>query len=307
MVVGGFLAGKVVLDPPARTEPVQTEPEKEYSGEIEETKGLLSKWNTEIGQDGKKLEKQAPHIVKLATKYFGKQMSSMFPEKASDYSYDRLKNRVSLVSGQELDNKLVDISCGMATKVPPDAEAVTDPSNAQINISPSKIARLNPKYRVTQYASGIFLTTLHELMHSSVTRTRHTPPVLLFGHNMPVDIEVGLDGFAINRGLSARYKKECLMSSQSLPPIEELVVEDAAMELASLVGAENQNSRLIYENSKYREKIRSLFGGDYKELLRYQQFSNIEGYLVAVGSKLGGVNRQDQMARAGQHIKNIFK
>lgn len=255
--------------------------DEEYSGEVDQTKALLDKWHLEVGQDGKRLKEYAPRISDLAVAYFSKQMTEMFPDRKEKYDLQVLRNATFIVDEKGFLEAHVKDSCGLIERSPNDAVGFAGLATKSIYINLERLPRIA---KSGEHIRTLFLSVIHELLHVSSDFKQYADPVQTVGFLAPVDIQVGLGVGWLNKLLSEQKKQNCLREGFWI--LEEVVVEDATNELSTRVGVKNVSPETDVYARIYSQKIKSLFHGDFKELLRYQQESDVEGYFRAVGNKL---------------------
>ncbi len=273
--------------------PQEIEP---YSGEIEETKAFLDKWNQEVGADANKLEIFTPAIAHLATAYFSKQMSEMFPERAEQYKKENFASTFRFYSNSAKFDR--ENSCVAEENLA--FPAIADPITGVIHFAPKKFAAVVSDKK--NYVKTMFYVMIHELLHASAPFVRDES-MLSIGDK--------LEQAQFKRGMKAYTHVEtetpsghdCYRSIWGI--VEETVVEHAALELARKVGADSANHSVYAPKvTAYRKWLHESFDDDFVSLLNFQQQTNIDGFFAFVGEKL--VSKNAILDQQGNILNNTF-
>lgn len=267
--------------------------EQNFTGEIEQTKDLIHKWNNEIGLNPDKYFRYAPQISNLAAVYYSRQMTRMFPDLAERYNTDLLKNRFRFYSTNMYEK---------GSKCPEDNDFVspasTDADTKIISISPEKLinsARFKNEITLTH-----FLVSIHELIHSTTKRRSPTGSIIVKDTELLRRIQIAfIGGLKLFEGDPNKPDDKC--GASWWWEVEETVDEHATTDLVSKVGIKNKESRYMpWVNAYQSQVINPLFSGRYQELFKYQQESDIDNFMSTIGGRIIGENApiEEKIARA---------
>lgn len=272
----------------------------EFSGEADETRSYLLKWDNEIQKDSNKLKEHLPQIASLAISYFSRQMIEMFPQRQADYDKKRFENAFIFLNTEDFLNKQKISRCNE----PPDMRILGFADVADdkvVYVNRNLIFDSNP---VSQY----FLTMLHELQHLAPPKKSYSPEINFAGIPEPISYERGLIAFARDNSLSIINGRECVVRYRH--QIEEAVAEHSALELLSRVGFNIRWSSAYDQFVKdYEQKvIIPLYGGDHKELLDYQQQTKPNDFFRSIGRKVMGGPAEEivEIAKGDSFIRGVL-
>lgn len=260
----------------------------EFTGEVEQTRQLLDRWNRNVGSDGRKLEEHMPRIVELAETYFTSQMTQLFPEKAEKYKRENYKP-IRILSESEFikDN----LACG---GVGPIAPASTDPLSNDVTFTAGRIVKnVNAKQDLVK---STFYGMLHELFHRASPRIEGSGGLYTSAFRERVVFRKGLKVYLENV-----QDPECEVTSWE--ELDETVIDHGTAHLAAKVGVSNRESGYRQGVALYQTQIiDQLFGGRFETLLGHHQDSDMDGFLAAVGAKVRPNLPYEHQAGVGSQI-----
>lgn len=254
---------------------------EEPSGEINEVKYYLRQWEDEVGSDKSKLEKKLPQIARLAAAYFSVQMMEMFPERKADYDKENFKDKVIFMDKNSFEEKKRTGSCGVEDPSDTDIWAFVDTAedNQKIYFNKDFNFGLRP-------VPKCFEVILHELTHLSAHKRVYVQPIVSTRVPASISYEQGLTAYVKKDELSTPTEK-CFTLYRS--QAEETVVDHNARKLFSLLGLTFHGGKYEDWVNNYNEQvINRLYGGNYKELLGYQQLTQPTEFFRSIGRKLIG-------------------
>lgn len=241
-------------------------------------KMLIEQWEKEAAKNPGKTSLYTERIVDLAVDVFCDEMG---------YSKESLKSRISILEKSDYVKKLTE--CG--EKFNPNVFTVTDlfENKAYFNKEPGFFIDRPHVYM-------IFMGAIHELFH--LAPERKTVGQNIYRKGL---LEIHKEGSKQDRCSFRNYFIE----------FEETVVQDAAERLVlKTLGFQIKEGRSKYDELVvlYRRHILSFYGGDdvYKELLSFQQKSDLEGFFQSIGIKLGGKNQLEQIGFGKAHLDSVF-
>lgn len=275
--------------------PLQPTPELDYgefTGEVGETSALIKQWTSEIGTDQQKFEQHIPRIAKLATTYFSKQMTEMFPEKSAQYDIRKLSEVLVVADQATFTRKALECN-GQPL---PAATMGFEGHDGKVYLNLQGLWKvLRDKQMTVEIATA---TTIHELTHFTAQKIKHTPPRTIEGASKPVTSQKGLHLFA--------GEKEggdfCSATATYFPQLEEIVVEDSVTDLMQRVGVVNNASQYDQWVENYRKRVLTLPGLSRQQLLERHQSSDVIGFLKIIGKAVAGNRSEREQMLAGTDI-----
>lgn len=251
--------------------------ESEFDGSIEQTKDLLDQWNQQVGKSPDRLISLAPKVARLASTYYVQQMQLIYPDSLEKYDQADLIGKTHIVSSEDYQELTCYDSGEFAGVIPTTGDIYLVPERFVQDVShPGELVK------------SFFTIAVHENIHATAKRRQNLEGMLLVeeSQNFVGKRMSGAHGLRFFYIESIGQKGEiCARSFWSNP--DEMVVEDAMVELVSKLNIIKFESE-FYESmvEKYRLEILPKFGAKGRwDLLKYQQDSDSDGFLFAIGSK----------------------
>ncbi len=264
--------------------------EEEFTGEADQTKAYLKKWEDEVKGLPELPEEYFPKIADLATAFFSRQMG---------YDKERFKNNIVFQNEDEFSTIAYDKSCN---DIPSPAVGASTP------IDKEKIAYIRKK-RINKANSPLltaFSYVLHELHHVSAPLEKYDPPIQIIGLDKPVSYKRGLLAAVLRDGEKNTPEKECIDLYTYRINLEEAVVQDSTDRLLLLLEIAMSHDYKEWV-SLYRDSVLNRFyNGDNKELLSYQQKTQSSSFFQSVGEKLGIKEPHEQIDAGDNYLKSLF-
>lgn len=270
--------------------------EEEFSGEIEQTRAYLKKWEEETRLAAERAkgfnefpEEYFPKIADLATAFFSRQMG---------YDRKRFEDSIFFLNENEFSTIAYDKSCD---DIPSPAVGASTPINEEkIYIRKKRISEAKSPLLTT------FSYILHELHHVSAPLEKYNPPIQVTGLDKPVSYKRGLLAAILRDDEKNTSEKECLDLYTYRINLDEAVVQDSTDRLLLLLGIAMSHDYKEWV-SLYRDNVLNRFyNGDNKELLSYQQKTQSSFFFQSVGEKLGVKEPHEQIDAGDNFLKNLF-
>lgn len=256
---------------------------EKLTGDVNQTKNLLYKWDEELKYNPQEREKYLRQSRDLAIAYFSRQMG---------YEPQSFQNRVELLGRKEFFEKYTDNTCNQETEFVPAFINVLD-DKAFINKDDKGFAQSSDNLK------RVFFATTHELFHLAPPRKHYAEPIRALKIPKPVTYEKGLAAYSLPDSNS-----ECLTVYRTF--LEEAVVDDATLRLifplSFNVPTGHGNLSQIY-----RQEVLKLYGGNHGELLGYHQRSDAEGFFRSIGEKIGGPGVMDASTLGSDYLVRYFQ
>lgn len=255
-----------------------------FSGEVEQTKTYLAKLRKEVkGAFGILPKEYFPQIADLAIAFFSRQMG---------YDRRRFEGKITLLDSGSYFEKIKEfMECGN------EATVIDDPKNIPMftEFSGDKIY-VNAQFKNYNQVHETFGTFLHELHHAA------PPP------RWDEEKKAYTKGLIVlKKGSSlATSGKECLLGYEGGEE-EEMVVQDSTKRLLALVAFSSYQAPSVYMEAYRRNVLDSLYGGDHRELLAYQQQSRPADFHRSIGAKLGEIDNKKQVERGVVFMRSLLE
>lgn len=274
----GLTASAVVFGPQIIEPLLPYDEPQEYDGSIEQTRFLIDRWNKKVGENSDSFNEYAPKITRLASAYFSRQMQDIYPEKKNEHATS-LEDKTTILSLEEYNQQN---TCDEELPEP----GYVDPNTQNIIFVPQAL-KIEELRHPSNVAKTFFLVALHEYLHLTARIRRDFQGMTM------VQYSEKFIGKKMDEAQGLRFTYTDRVSPQGekcgrswWDQLEEMVVEDAATELAAKVNIENQESSYINLVRGYRLQIINKLGKDARwELLRFQQNSDLDGYLAYIGNR----------------------
>lgn len=280
------------IETPAKVKKVPTKESLVFSGNRDETKMLLNQWARETSNRPDKVGEYLPNTAKLAIAYFSSEMSSILPNRKQQY--DEFKNRakVELLDEESFFSKLSQCNASV-DRTGLTAVDIHDEKTIILNREPPLQAR-----RIDSY----FIVILYSSFLLSPPRKEYPNGKHIKDIPEPVRYERGLVAF------SEQPKSNC--GNLYRLQIEGAVAIHSTRELLRRIGL-NLIPGSIYNEiaEKYQNQIIiPLYGGNFAELLEYQQETNSDEFFRSIGKKLNGnsLSSQEQLDLGDKAVRDIF-
>lgn len=270
------------------------EPEP-FSGEVEETRQYLAKWEAEVARNPNAVETYFPKIRDLAIAYFTNRMNSYIERDMNPRMRD-IKNKILFLPEGEYVKK-IDRFCVEREFVP----GANTP--AFHSVAESTIFLNKDYYLKNKSVTLVFVDMTHELHHAAPLRKTYTPPIRVLGMPEEVIAEEGLTAIVT-------YEKgDCSTVAGRRIEIEEIVVHDSTMRMVGELGLQIPAGPYDRNVSRYRTMVLApLFGGDFRELLGYHQATEPDKFFQSIGQRIQpGTSLEEQLFAGTEHILRFIQ
>jgi len=256
---------------------------EESSGEVNQTKNLLFRWDGELKLNPKERENYFRRTKDLAITFFSRQMG---------YDPQMFQSRVELTGRKEFFEKFTVFQCQQEDETVPGFVSVLD-DKAFINKDDKGFSQESDNLK------RFFAVITHELFHLAPPKKHHAEPISVLKISKPVTYEKGLTAYSLPEPGS-----QCLTIYRTF--FEEAVVDDATSRLTLSLGFTVPTGHEEL-NQRYRQGVLSLYAGNHRELLGYQQRSDAEGFFRSVGEKIGGQEIKDASILGSDYLIRYFQ
>lgn len=249
------------------------------TGEIDQTKRLLFKWDEELDRNSQLREKYLNQTKDLAIIYFSRQMG---------YDPQGFKDRVDLVSRGDFVNKFAAAQCEEPEK---NVAGFFNPLEDKTYVNKNDPGFMQSSHNLKR----LFIVITHELFHLAPPKKQYSEPIQALKVPKPVVSQKGLASYSLSE-----RNPQCLATFGTF--LEEAVVQDATSRLTFLLGFEIPGAEHRRLTRAYRERVLVLYGGNHRELLAYQQKSDSEGFFRSVGERIESVPGKDKASLGAEYL-----